>query len=1031
MQAKGLIKFFFAAILLVCLYYLSFTWFTNIVEGRAKEYAEEKIANKTFANEFAKEDEIRKESKRYLDSVANKKVINLGIANYTYNEVQERQLSLGLDLQGGMSVVLEVRLEDLITSLANNSKDPTFAKAIARAKELEKGQEADFVTLFGAAWKEVAPDVPMANIFNNAKLRDKNISANSTNDQILAVIRDEGNAAVDRTFQIMRTRVDQFGVSSANINLQKSTGRIYIELPGVDDRERVRKLLQASAKLEFWEVYENSNEIAKMIQAANKALAAKYKIKTEDNASAQQDTIKTPDANNTETANAGADTTKAKKEGEVDLLADKDTSKTNADSLDIEKFKRENPLLGIFSPIQQAGAPMIGYVSALDIDTLRAYFNMPEVKQAFPANIKLVISAKPSEASKDAAIHEVYAVQSRFGAEQRAAMEGDVVTDARQDVNQKQQTVVTMAMNSEGAKMWRKITGENIGQSVAVVLDDLVYSAPTVQNEIAGGNTEISGNFTVREAQDLASILKAGKLPAPAKIIQEEVIGPSLGEKSITAGILSLVLGFAAILLFMVLYYRTGGLIANLALLINLFIIIGVLASLGSSLTLPGMAGIILTMGIAVDANILIFERIREELARGLSLAQAVAHGYSKSYSAIIDANITTLITATILVYFGLGPIRGFATVLIIGLFSSLFTAIFITRLMIEWLMKKGVKISYASSWSLGMFKNIKYDFIGIRRIPFALSFVAVIIGLVSFFTKGFEMGVDLKGGRTYVVKFDQTANASDIRDAIAAKLGSTPIVQTFGSSNQVKITTSHLIDNNDPEVDKKVISDIHEVLVKFGAKPDFNAFSKENLQSSQKVGANIADDIKRGAVWATMLALLSIFAYITMRFPNWRYGLGAVLATSHDGVVILALFSIFAGILPFSLEIDQTFIAAFLTIIGYSVNDTVVIFDRVREYIRNNPKRDLKETMNDAIASTLSRTINVSLSMLLVVLCLFIFGGDVIRGFAFAMIVGIIVGTYSSIFIASSVVYEFAKGRFNPEGLAAKNTEAKEIATT
>ena len=1031
MQAKGLVKFFGIALMLVCLYQLSFTFFTSRVEKQADAYAENKIANLGQLSDEDQKEILRKNRRVYLDSVATEPVVNLGIASFTYQEIKERQLNLGLDLQGGMSVVLQIAVEDIVKKMANNSKNENFVGALVDAKEAMKNSNLDFVTLFGQAFENRDPNAKLNALFTTAD--NDVITYTSSNQEVLTEIRKQADESIQRTFEILRTRIDQFGVAQPNINLQPSTGRIVIELPGVDDPERVRRLLQATARLEFWETYENSTEISQMLLDANNIV--KEKLGIEDLVSSD-DAAETDDAEGDEVAEEG-DITK-----EADALADADSTKTDTsevdllgedataatDSLSEEEIRRQNPLLSIFNQVPQQGS-IIGVIDGKDTSKFNEYMKIPEVRAAFPSNLRFLYENKPipqKELGEDAEsqnIFRVYAVRSGFN-DMRPVLEGDVITDARQDFDYNQQIVVSMSMNTDGANRWRKITADNINKSVAIVLDNKVYSAPVVQNEIAGGQSQITGNFDIREATDLANILKAGKLPAAPRIVEEAVVGPSLGAKSINDGLKSLLLGILLVLGFMIFYYNRGGWVANIALLINLFFVIGVLASLGATLTLPGMAGIVLTIGMAVDANVIIFERIREELARGSGVRKAIADGYSKSYSAIIDANLTTLITAAVLYYFGLGPVLGFATVLIIGIFSSLFTAIMITRLIIDWWISKDREMNYSTKLTDNAFKNLNIDFVNRRKITYILSGIFIVLGLISIFTRGFELGVDFQGGRTYVVKFKNDVPVSELRSDLTAVFEAEPEVKTYGLDNQFKITTSYEIGSDDPEMDNLVESKLYDGIKNYLGDgvtlADFKDDKNEYLLSRQKVGPTIADDISRGARWATIFSLIGIFLYILLRFRRWQFGMAAVLTIIHDTLVLLGIFSLFKGILPFSMEIDQTFIAALLTVIGYSINDTVVVFDRIREYLQLNPKREEKGVINEAINSTLSRTIITSVTTFFVVFILFVLGGEVIRGFSFALMVGIVVGTYSSIFIATPFVIDLSE-RFAKVAMTSK----------
>ncbi|MGB1205302.1 MAG: protein translocase subunit SecDF [Chitinophagales bacterium] len=1000
MQAKGLVKFFGIALALVCLFQLSFTFVANRVTDKAEAYATAQTASQEGLNVEQQTSEFRKARRRYLDSVSTESVYPL--LGYDYDYVKERKLNLGLDLQGGMSVVLQVTLDDVLRSLAGiNSEGATFKKALTRAKELQKENSSDLVTLFGQAYKEQNPSKKLADIFATSA-NQGNVSFETSDADVLAFVREKADGAVNQTFKIIRTRIDKFGVTQPNVSLQPSTGRIVVELPGVDDPDRVRQLLQATAKLGFWEVYENSPEFGATLVAANDALKKSLgieELKKEDNAATDKA------AKNDSTDVAANDTTK-----EVNLL---DGATADSDSLSQDELRRQNPLLSVFGQAQTAG-PVVGYINAIDTSKFNEYMKMPEVKAEFPEDIKLLLAAKPIESDNGSNIYPVYAIQSRFGNVFKAPLEGDAITSAKYDYDFNQNLVISMNMNQEGAAKWRKLTGENIGKSVAIVLDELVYSAPTVQQEISGGSSQITGQFDLEEAEDLSNILEAGKLPAPARIIEEAVVGPSLGQKSIRAGLLSLLVGMLLVLGFMIFYYSSAGIVANIALLLNLFFVIGVLTSMGAVLTLPGMAGIVLTIGMAVDANVIIFERIREELAAGSGIKKAITDGYSKSYSAIIDANVTTLITAAILFYFGLGPVLGFATVLMIGIFSSLFTAILITRLIIEWWMGKGNEMKYFTNLSEGAFKGSTIDFINKRKMAYVIGGSVIAIGVLSIIFKGFDYGVDFEGGRTYVIDFKQDVSSSDVTEKLTDVFQAKPLVRTYGGANQVKITTNHMIASDSPTADTEVMNKLHKGLQSMLGGVSYDDFTKDHLMSSQKVGPTIADDIRGGAWKATVLALLGIFLYIAVRFRKWQYGLAAVVTIIHDTLILLAIFSVFSGILPFSLEIDQTFIAALLTVIGYSINDTVVVFDRIREYLALNPKRNQNDVINDAINSTLSRTVVTSLTTLIVVLILFIFGGEVIRGMSFALLIGILVGTYSSIFVATPIVVDLTQAEAN-----------------
>jgi SecD/SecF fusion protein len=976
----------------------------------------------TYIDSIGKE--LRSFKSRYLDSVANETALNIFVTEYNYSQVKERQISLGLDLQGGMSVVLQVSLEELIKAMANDSQDPTFLKALENAKKMQTSTQENFVTLFGIEFQKLDPGAKLAAIFATPENKDK-INFNSTNEQVLKVLKDESDGAVERTFNIIRSRIDEFGVTQPNINLQETTGRIIVELPGVENAERARKLLQATAQLEFWEVWDN-REVFNYFVKANDVLVTLLSVSdttlTEDTTltsalteSATKDTTKTID-----TLSAASD----KDTSELNALLDGDTtSKTGDELMDDAEIKKKFPLFSNGSILKPATGqdengqytilegPIVGYTYSHDRNKVMEYLAMEKVRAAFPKNIKFVWGATPLGTSGN--LYGLYALKTRPN-DDKAPLEGDAIVDARQDIDQNGKPDVDMTMNSEGAKTWRRLTKENIGKSIAVVLDDVVYTAPTVQGEISGGRSQITGNFSIKEAKDLANIIKAGKLPAPAQIVEEEVVGPSLGKESIKAGMFSLVLGFGIVILFMVFYYSGAGIITNLSLFLNMFFIMGVLASFQASLTLPGMAGIVLTIGMAVDANVIIFERIREELAKGKGLKLAISDGFSNSYSAIVDSNITSLITGFILLIIGLGPVKGFATVFVIGLFSSFITAVLCSQIFFQWYVEsKNRKISFGNNFTNNLFNNFHFHFMEKRKIAYAISLAVTLAGVASIVFRGFDLGVDFKGGRTYVVRFDTPANTVDITTSLAKEYGIAPLVRTYGSSNQVKITTAYEIDNDDPAIDSLVESKLYNGVKEFYKNaPGFEDFKTNYRLSSVKVGPTVADDIKSSSVWASLLSIFGIFIYLAIRFRRWEFGVGAIVATAHDVLVILSIFSIFKGLLPFSTEIDQAFIAAMLTIIGYSVNDTVIVFDRIREYINLHPTKSLNENVNGAINTTLSRTTMTSFTTLLVVVVLFIFGGEVIRGMSFALLVGIGVGTYSSIFIASPVVVDLMSRR-------------------
>lgn len=987
MKAKGLIRFFVIAFALVCLYQLSFTLVTSRVEKKAKAYAKGDAALE----------------RRYLDSLSDVTVYNLLIRKYTYQQAKEQQLNLGLDLQGGMNVVMEVSVADVIRALSNFSKDATFNKALELAAQRQANSQLDFVTLFEQSFTELDPNGKLAAIFATRENQGK-IDYNSSNAQVMEVIRTETEGAIDRSFNILRTRIDKFGVTSPNIQRQQGTGRIIIELPGVDNPERVRRLLQGSAKLEFWETYESA-EILERLFEVNKMLGDRNKLKGG------------ADSTSKATTAAAATDTSKKQDDLLSQLAEKESTDTSAGGLDQAKAQAENPLFAVLMPAvfqaedgstRAADGPAVGSASIRDTAKVNAYLNMPEVKSMLPRNLRLLWTVKGrGEGNK---FLDLVAIKARAN-DSRAPLEGDVITDARESIDNFGQVEVSMTMNAEGAKTWRRLTADNIERSIAIVLDDYVYSYPNVKSEISGGMSSISGNFTPDEAKDLANILKAGKLPAPARIVEEAIVGPSLGAEAIRSGVISMVAGLLLVVLFMVGYYGSGGIIANVALLANIFFIFGVLASLQAVLTLPGIAGIVLTIGMSVDANVLIFERIREEMRKGKSLRQGIIDGFNHAYSSIIDANVTTILVGIILYSFGTGPIRGFATTLIIGILTSLFSAIFITRMLIDWQVAREKVVTFSTNWSERIFANINVNFLARRKLWYAFSLTVIVAGLISMFTVGFNLGVDFKGGRSYVVQFDEAKRASDIRTALSSYLGGAPEVKTFGAADKFKITTSYKIDENTPEIDLEVEKKLHEGLsTLMASKIDFEKFKESRILSSQKVGPTIADDIKASAIMSIIISILVIAAYILIRFRKIEYSLGAAISLLHDVLFVLSAFTLLWKIMPFSMEIDQAFIAAILTIIGYSINDTVVVFDRLREFLGLHHGGDNEDVINGAINSTLSRTINTALTTIIVVLVLFLFGGEVIRGFTFALLIGLIIGTYSSIFIASAVVLDSGK---------------------
>jgi SecD/SecF fusion protein len=1003
MQNKGTIRFFGIAFALVCAFSLSFTLCTRQVEKNAKEFSTneqvtaeaKKLANGDASKEKFYLDSLSKIRENYfLDSMQNEVIYNVLVRKYTYRECKAREINLGLDLKGGMNVTLEISIPDILTTLAGkNASDPLFQQAFVKALERQKTTQTDFITLFGESFKVVAPNGRLASYFSYTL--SERIKTNSSNEEVIKVLKEETNSAVDRTFQILRTRIDRFGVAQPNIQKLSQSGRILVELPGIKEPERVRKLLQGTANLEFWKTYEMS-EIFPALQEAEKKIVAIL------NGTNLVDTAAVVDS----TATAA---TEKKDTAAVATTPKKDTA-TNK-TLTQAQREKENPLFSILQPaISEKGynpGPVVGYANVKDTAKINRMLDM--VKTTLPRDLRLAWEHKAMDETSGA----IQLIALKAVGEKGAVLGGEAITDARQDYSDKGGNEITMTMNTIGAKTWKKITGENIGRCVAIVLDGYVYSFPTVQNEIPNGRSSITGRFTLEEAKDLANLLKAGKLPAPARIVQEEIVGPTLGKEAINSGLLSFLFAFLLVLLYMWFYYNKSGLIANIALVANIFFIFGVLASLGAVLTMPGIAGIVLTLGMAVDANVIIYERIREELRAGKGVRLSISDGYKHAYSAIIDGNVTTLLTAIVLYIFGSGPVQGFATTLIVGILSSLFTAIFISRIIFEWMLKKDMAITFDNHITRNILQNTNVDFIGIRKKFYILSGVIILAGIVSLSTKGLNYGVDFTGGRSFVVRFDKDVKTNDIRESLSKEFGEAPEVKTFGPSNQVKITTKYRIKEDKASVDSLVEAKLYNGLKPHYSTPisveDFSVKNQEiGLLSSQKVGPTIAKDIVINSIWAILFSLIAIFIYIAIRFKKWQYGLGGLISLAHDAIITISMYSIFYGIMPFTMEIDQAFIAAILTIIGYSINDTVIIFDRLREYNVLHPKRDMAENMNAAMNSTLGRTLNTAGTTLVVLFAIFFFGGEVIQGFVFALLVGILIGTYSSILNAAPLAYDF-----------------------
>ena len=995
MQSKGAIRFVAILLLLASLWQLSFTAVTQYQEKKAEKYAENKAeaamqtaayANVAEVDKAFYLDSLRKdENRRYIDSISSEKVY----FGYTFKDVKAKAINLGLDLKGGMNVMLQVQLKDLVKALAGGNAAPEFESALALAQERSVNSRQDFITLFAEAWKETSNGMPLAQIFGTYEMRDK-IGPESTDEQVIEVIRAEAESAVSNSFNVLRNRIDRFGVTQPNIQKLGNSGRILVELPGVKEPERVRKLLQGTASLEFWATYDNA-EVEAFLAEANAKLAeilADTEVAAVETAApAEADSL------------LAAELQQGQKEAEAEAA-----------------YRKQNPLYSVLQPSGAKGNACIGYANYADTARVNKYLNMPQIKALFPREFKPMWTVKASQWIPGDNIFELVAIKatSRDG---KAPLDGGVVTDARvQYGNTGGNPEVSMSMNAEGASIWARMTKDNIGRQIAIVLDGMVYSYPTVNSAIEGGSSQITGNFTLEEAEDLANVLKSGKLPAPATIIQEQVVGPSLGAESINAGLISFVIAFVLVLIYMILFYQGAGLVADIALIANVVLLFGTLVSFGAVLTLPGIAGLVLTLGMAVDANVIIYERVKEELRAGKGLSKAIADGYSNAYSAIIDGQITTLLTGIVLFIFGSGPVQGFATTLIIGIITSVLTSIFITRLVFDDRVSKGKNVTFDNKFTRNFLQNTHVDFLGKKKIAYIVSGVLIVASLVSIFTKGFTYGVDFTGGRTYVVRFDQPVTAEDVRAAAIAEFDGAVEVKQFGGESQMKITTQYLVEDESTDADAEVENKLYNALKGFFTTDlTFAEFTStldnpNGIISSDKVGPTIANDITRSAIIAVIIALFVIFAYIAIRFKGWTWGLGGVTGLAHTALIVIGFFSIFSGILPFSLDIDQTFIAAILTIIGYAINDTVVIFDRIREYKELHPKADFAKNTNEALNSTLSRTMNTSLTTLITMIAIAIFGGEVIRGLAVALIVGIVVGTYASIFIATPIMFDVTK---------------------
>ena len=982
MQNKGFVKVFAVLLTLACAFYLSFSFVTRYQMNKAAEDP--------------------KGSAHYLDSMQNQKVW-LGI--YTLKQCREMEIGLGLDLKGGMNVILEVSVPDVVKALADNKPDEAFNKAVAEAAKLQINSQEDFITLFIREYKKLAPEGKLAELFATQQLKDK-VNTRSTDAEVEKVLREEVSAAVDNSFNVLRTRIDRFGVAQPNIQtLEGKMGRIMVELPGIKEPERVRKLLQGSANLEFWETFEAKDIVPVLASADNRARGLLNADAPADSAKVEADTTAVAEAS----AVSAKDSLAAALKGET----------ATASNTNIEELKKEHPLLAVLQLNQSGVGCIVGYADYKDTADVNRILNMKAVKEVMPRDLKLMWGVKASDMDKTGRIFELYAIKSteRNG---RAPLEGDVVTDAKDEYDQFNKPCVSMSMNTEGSRRWAALTKKNIGREIAIVLDGYVYSAPRVNSEITGGNSQITGNFTPEVTKDLANVLKSGKMPAPARIVQEDIVGPSLGQESINQGIVSFIVALIVLMIYMcAMYGFIPGMVANGALFINFFFTLGILSSFQAALTMSGIAGMVLSLGMAVDANVLIYERTKEELRAGKGTKQALAEGYKNAFSAIFDSNLTSIITGIILFNFGTGPIRGFATTLIIGILCSFFSAVFLTRLVYEHLMNKDkwLNLTFTTGISKNLMQNVHYNFMGITKRSFTIWGVIIVVCIISFFVRGLAQSIDFTGGRNFVVQFEQVVQPETVRSLLQPKVGDANVqaIALGTDGKTIRVTTNYRINEDSPTIDAEIEEFLYNALKEgnlLGEGTTLEIFiDRDNraggsIISSQKVGPSIADDIKTSAVWSVVLALIAIGLYILIRFSNIAFSIGATVALMVDTVLIIGAYSLCYGWMPFSLEIDQTFIGAILTAIGYSINDKVVIFDRVREFIGLYPKRDRTQLFNDSLNTTLARTINTSLSTLIVLLSIFILGGDSIRSFAFAMILGVVIGTLSSLFVAAPVAY-------------------------
>ena len=988
MQNKGFVKVFAVLLTLVCVFYLSFSFVTRHYTNKAKEFAKGDV----------------KVEQDYLDSLANEKVF---FGNWTLKQCREMEISLGLDLKGGMNVILEVSVPDVIKALADNKPDEAFNQALANAAKQAISSQDDVITLFVREYHKIAPDARLSELFATQQLKDK-VNQKTSDAEVEKVLRTEVKAAVDNSYNVLRTRIDRFGVVQPNIqSLEDKMGRIMVELPGIKEPERVRKLLQGSANLEFWETY-NAKDVAPYLQAADNKLRSILANEAPADSVAVDSTAAPVVAQATSTA---------------DSLAAALKGENKAQSVDLAQIKKEHPLLAVLQVNSSGQGPVVAYANYKDTADINKYLSMKEIQAELPKDLRLKWGVSAYEYDPKGQTFELYAIRSteRNG---RAPLEGDVVVSAKDEYDQFGKPAVSMSMNTDGSRRWAQLTKQNIGKSIAIVLDGYVYSAPNVNTEITGGNSQITGHFTPEQAKDLANVLKSGKMPAPARIVQEDIVGPSLGQASINAGVFSFIVALVLLMVYMcTMYGFIPGMVANGALVLNMFFTMGILSSFQAALTMSGIAGMVLALGMAVDANVLIYERTKEELRAGKGVKKALADGYSNAFSAIFDSNLTSIITGVILFNFGTGPIRGFATTLIIGILISFFTAVFMTRLVYEYFMNKDkwLNLTFSSKISKNLMTNVHFDFMGRNKQWFTITGIILVICIGSLFVRGLSQSIDFTGGRNFKVQFENAVEPEQVRELIASKFGDSNVsVIAIGTDKKtVRISTNYRIEEEGNNVDSEIEAYLYETLkpvltqnITLETFIDRENHTGGSIVSSQKVGPSIADDIKTSAMWSVVLALIAIGLYILIRFRNIAYSVGSVAALTSDTLMILGAYSLCWGWMPFSLEIDQTFIGAILTAIGYSINDKVVIFDRVREFFGLYPKRDRKQLFNDSLNTTLARTINTSLSTLIVLLCIFILGGDSIRSFAFAMILGVVIGTLSSLFIASPIAYMMMKNK-------------------